>query len=113
MVKICSYCGCENQESFNFCSNCGRPLILKEEKNLIIDYKKLIIISYVVTIIFSWGGLFFNLLFNSYGFFGIIGLFLPFYLIQSQNKSVKKHGYIQIALSLIGIFSSIILIFYI
>ncbi len=24
------------------------------------------------------------------GFFGIIGLFLPFYLIQSKNKSVKK-----------------------
>jgi len=111
MVKICHYCGFENQDSFNFCSNCGRTLVFNEKENSSIDYKKIIIISYVITIIFSWGGLIFNVLFNSYGFFGFIGLFLPFYLIQSKNPIIKKHGYIQIAISLIGIFLSGLIVF--
>lgn len=111
MVKVCPYCGCENQDNFNFCSNCGRPLILNEEKNFDFDYKRLIIISYIITILFSWGGLIFNAIFNSFGFIGIVGLFLPFYLIQSKNPIAKKHGYIQIAISLVGIFLSAVFVF--
>lgn len=111
MVKICLYCKYENQDNSNFCSNCGSPLSNELKKNPAIDYKKLIIVSYIITIFFSWGGLIFNALFSHYGFIGFIGLFLPFYLIQSKNPSVKKHGYIQILISLIGIFISTIIIF--
>jgi len=111
MLKICPYCGVENSDNSNFCSNCGRPLVFNEKESLAIDYKKLIIFSYIITIVFSWGGLIFNTLFNSFGFIGFIGLFLPFYLIQSKNPIAKKHGYIQIAISLIGIFLSSVLIF--
>lgn len=112
MVKICKYCSCENQENFNYCSNCGMPLIQKKEKDLILNYKKLIIISYIITILFSWGGILLNILFNNYSFFSFIGIFLPFYLIQSKDKFVKKHGYIQIAISIVGIILSILLIFH-
>jgi len=111
MVKICSYCGCENQDNFNFCSNCGRPLSFNEGRNLAIDYKKLIIASYIITIVFSWGGLIFNKIFNSFGFIGFVGLFLPFFLIQSKDPTVKRHGYILIAISLLGIFLSSVFVF--
>lgn len=111
MVKVCHYCRGENQDNFNFCSNCGRPLILKEEENFDFDYKKLVIVSYIVTILFSWGGLIFHAIFNSFGFIGLIGLFLPFYLIQSKNPIAKKHGYIQIAIFLVGIFLSVVFVF--
>ena len=111
MVKICTYCSMENQDNFNFCSNCGRPLVYNKEKRAAIDFKKLIIASYIITVVFSWGGLIFNTIFNSFGFFGFIGLFLPFYLIQSKNPIAKRHGYIQIAISLTGIFISSIIIF--
>jgi hypothetical protein len=86
-------------------------MVLSEDNGLAIDYKKLIIVSYILVILFSWGGLVFNVLFNSFGFIGFIGLFLPFYLIQSKDSIAKKHGYIQIAISLIGIFLSGILMF--
>jgi len=111
MVKICPHCGFENQDNSNFCSSCGKPLIFNEKMNLAIDYKKLIIVSYIITIVFSWGGLIFNVLFNSFGFIGFIGLFLPFYLIQSKDPIAKKHGYIQIAISLIGILLSTVFMF--
>ncbi|MCL2686925.1 MAG: zinc-ribbon domain-containing protein [Methanobrevibacter sp.] len=110
MVKICPYCGFENLDNSNFCSKCGRTLLFKE-KNVAIDYKNLIIVSYVLTIVFSWGGLIFNKLFNDFGFIGFIGLFLPFYLIQSKNPIAKKHGYIQIAISLVGIFLTSVFVF--
>jgi hypothetical protein len=68
-------------------------------------------ISYIITIVFSWGGLISNAIFNSYGFIGFVGLFLPFYLAQSKNPIAKRHGYIQIAISLVGIFLSTIFVF--
>lgn len=111
MVKICPYCGCENQDNFNFCYDCGKPLLFNEEKNVDINYNKLIIVSYILTILFSWGGLIFNTIFNTFGFIGFIGLFLPFYLIQSKNPIAKKHGYIQIIISLIGIFLNSVFVF--
>ncbi|MDR0900546.1 MAG: zinc ribbon domain-containing protein [Methanobrevibacter sp.] len=106
MGKICPYCGCENQNSFNFCFNCGKILYPENENKEGLDYKKLIIISYILTIAFSWSWILFKLIFNSFGFVAFIGLFLPFYLIQSNNPIAKKHGLIQIAISLIGIILS-------
>lgn len=118
MVKTCKHCGWENQENAAFCSSCGKSLSKqeednKEEKYMGFDYKKLIILSYIVSIAFTWGGVIFNILVNRHGvgFFGFIGLFLPFYLVQSNNPTVKKHGYIQIIISLIGILISTMLIF--
>ena len=109
MVKICPNCGFKNQDSYNFCANCGKDLFLKNHNEISIDSKNLIIISYILTIAFSWGGLILNLLlnFSNFGFFSFFGVFLLFYLIQSNDPNIKKHGYIQIAISLIGIILSI------
>ena len=111
MGEICPYCGFENLENSKFCSSCGKSLVLNGVSSSAIDYKKLIIVSYILVILFSWGSILFNFLFNSFGFIGFIGLFLPFYLIQSKDPIVKKHGYILIAISLIGISLSLVFMF--
>ena len=111
MVKICPYCSYENEDKANFCSNCGKTLLFNENTIPVINYKKIISISYILTITFSWGGLIFNTFFNNFGFIGFIGMFLPFYLIQSSNPIAKKHGYIQIVISLIGIFLTSVFVF--
>lgn len=111
MTKICSNCGFENPDTNNYCGNCGNSLFTMVSPNINPD--NLIIISYILTIIFSWGGLIINFLFNfsNFGFFSFIGIFVPFYLIQSKNSAIKRHGYIQIAISLIGIFLSFLVFF--
>ena len=111
MSKICQNCGSQNPEENNFCGSCGKPLFSLDLKEN--DSSNLIIISYILTIIFSWGGLILNFLFNfsNFGFFSFFGIFIPFYLIQSKNSAIKKHGFIQIAISLIGIFLSLLIFF--
>lgn len=121
MVRICKNCGYENKDEYNFCAKCGTQLVenvvtpqmaleLQESTK-----KKLIIISYLVTIILSWGGVVLYLLqFNySVGYLGFFGAFMPFYLVQAPDKNVKKHGYIMLLISIIGIILSFYLIFYI
>ncbi|RBQ23558.1 hypothetical protein ALNOE001_08330 [Candidatus Methanobinarius endosymbioticus] len=115
MTKKCPYCRCENQANFNYCSNCGRSLyrdnsgVYSEKTSN--NNKKLIVVSYIITILFSWGGLLLNVLFSGHGYFGFIGIFLPIFLIQSQNPSIKWHGYIQMVISLVGILLSFIIVF--
>lgn len=110
MVKICQNCGLKNSDNFNFCSNCGENL--NYEREIAISNKKLIIISYFLTITFSWGGIIINLIFsNSIGFFGMVGIFLPFFLIQSRNANLKKHGFIQLAISIMGLILTFLLLF--
>lgn len=100
MVKKCPFCGELNQNSFNYCSNCGNPLFNKD--NIFAsskENKNLIFIGYLFTFIFCWGGVFLSL-FSS---IGVFGLFLPFYLTSSDDSTMRKHGYIQMVLSVLGL----------
>jgi len=113
MVIICPNCGFENKDDFNFCYNCGNPLNINNQNKIAMDNKNLIVASYFFTILFSWGGLIlsFFLNFSNFGFFSFFGIFIPFYLIQSKNSNLRKHGFIQIAISFLGILLFFLLIF--
>ena len=64
MVRICKNCGFENQDSYDFCAKCGTPLVEGLQPNTFFVYRnveqgisrKFIIISYIITIFFSFGG---------------------------------------------------------
>lgn len=112
MTRICSNCEFENQDDYDFCAKCGAPLVEGvQPKNFIVYHaqpklnRKAIIISYIITIFLSWSGFIVSLLLkNSHmGVFTFFGFFLPFYLVQSPIGEIKKHGYIQLAISIIGV----------
>lgn len=113
MVRICKNCGFENQDSYDFCAKCGTPLVEGLQPNTFFVYRnveqgisrKFIIISYIITIFFSFGGFLMDLVARntSMGFFSFFGFFMPFFLIQAQdNNNIKKHGFIQLFISLVG-----------
>lgn len=112
MTRICSKCEYENQDDYDFCAKCGNPLIEGVQPKNFIVYKaqprinkKTIAISYIITIFLSWSGFIVSLFskHSSVGIFTFFGFFLPFYLIQSPVRELKKHGYIQLIISLIGV----------
>lgn len=112
MTRICSNCEFENQDDYDFCAKCGTPLVEGvQPKNFIVYHtqpqlnRKAIIISYIITIFLSWSGFVVSVLLkNSHmGVFTFFGFFLPFYLVQSSVREIKKHGYIQLAISIIGV----------
>ncbi|MDO5849337.1 MAG: zinc ribbon domain-containing protein [Methanobrevibacter sp.] len=120
MVRICKNCGYNNEDSYNYCAKCGTqltdnvigtemPIQFSEESKT-----RLIIISYIITIILSWGGVVVYLLRAKYavGYLGFFGAFMPFYLIQAPDKRIRKHGYIMLLISLVGIALSFYLLFY-
>lgn len=112
MVRICKNCGFENQDSYDFCAKCGTPLVERLQPNTFFVYRnveqgisrKFIIISYIITIFFSFGGFLMDLVAKniSMGFFSFFGFFMPFFLIQAQDNNIKKHGFIQLFISLVG-----------
>lgn len=112
MVRICKNCGFENQDSYDFCAKCGTPLVEGLQPNTFFVYRnvehgisrKFIIISYITTIFFSFGGFLMDLVARntSMGFFSFFGFFMPFFLIQAQDNNIKKHGFIQLFISLVG-----------
>ncbi|WP_296807117.1 zinc ribbon domain-containing protein [uncultured Methanobrevibacter sp.] len=112
MTRICSNCEYENQDDYRFCAKCGTPLlegfqpanvqVIKGKPRI---NKKAILISYIITIFLSWGGFIISM-FSKHSPVGILtffGFFLPFYLIQAPINAIKKHGYIQLIISLIGV----------
>lgn len=112
MTRICSKCEYENQDDYDFCAKCGNPLIEGVQPKNFIVYKaqprinkKTIAISYIITIFLSWSGFIVSILskHSSMGIFAFFGFFLPFYLIQSPVRELKRHGYIQLAISLVGV----------
>ncbi|WP_458454330.1 zinc ribbon domain-containing protein [Methanobrevibacter sp.] len=113
MTRQCEKCGFVNQDDYDFCAKCGNPLIEGvQPKNFVVlkpeDYKintKAIIISYIVTIFLSWSGFIIGLLFknNRMAAVTFFGFFMPFYLVQSRHPTIRKHGIIQLIISLIGI----------
>lgn len=112
MVRICKNCGFGNQDSYDFCAKCGTPLVEGLQPNTFFVYRnvehgisrKFIIISYIITIFFSFGGFLMDLVARntSMGFFSFFGFFMPFFLIQAQDNNIKKHGFIQLFISLVG-----------
>ena len=112
MVRICKNCGFENQDSYDFSAKCGTPLVEGLQPNTFFVYRnvehgisrKFIIISYIITIFFSFGGFLMDLVARntSMGFFSFFGFFMPFFLIQAQDNNIKKHGFIQLFISLVG-----------
>ena len=113
MTRICNRCGFENQDDYDYCAKCGNPLIEGARPKQVYVYrreapqvnKKAIILSYIVTIVLSWGGFIANFFLNnnSMSTVAFFGFFMPFYLVQSSNSTVKKHGFIQLAISLVGV----------
>lgn len=127
----CPHCGCENPNSYKYCHDCGCPLNysdFREEYNFksnninqtidfgvmdnVINTKKLIIIGYIIAILFGWGTLLISLLFGKFGFFGFFGLFFPGFMLNSQNPSLRKHAYIQLIITLIGIIFTFLVLFH-
>lgn len=113
MTRFCPKCGFENEDSYNFCAKCGTSLVEGVETpdfNVVMPMsdsvkRKIIIVSYILTIFLSWGGLIVNLLlsYTNITFLSFFGLFLPFYMVQAPDKNIKKHGYIQLVLSIVGV----------
>ncbi len=112
MTRICKNCKFENQDSYDFCAKCGTPLVEGLKPNTVFVYrnaeptinKKFLIISYLITIVFSFGGFIIDLVakHTSMGFFSFFGFFMPFFLLQARDMRIKKHGVIQLLISLIG-----------
>ncbi|WP_299524159.1 zinc ribbon domain-containing protein [uncultured Methanobrevibacter sp.] len=112
MTRICKNCNFENQDNYDYCAKCGTPLVEGLSPKTFIVYKnvettinkKFLIISYLITIIFSFGGFVIDLIakHTSMGFFSFFGFFMPFFLLQAKDNRIKKHGVVQLLLSFIG-----------
>ncbi len=122
MTRICNNCGFENQDTYDYCAKCGTPLVegLKPKQIYVFNSSqepqlnmKVLLISYIITIILSWSGFFATLLFknNFLVTFTFFGLFMPFYLIQAPVAKLRKHGFIQLAISIIGVALSFYIMF--
>lgn len=121
MTRKCNRCGFENKDDYDFCAKCGNPLVegLKPPQIYVLGdeepqiNKKAMALAYIITILLSFSGFVFGLLFKNpmYGSFTFFGFFMPFYFIQAPIKSIKKHGYILMAISLIGVCLSFYVMF--
>ena len=113
MTRICKKCGFENRDDYDYCAKCGTPLIEGAPQKQFYVYqnpqpqinKKALILSYIVSIFLSWSGFVVGIIAKSTGMaiFTFFGLFLPFYLIQAPVKELRKHGYIMLVISLVGV----------
>ena len=113
MTRLCNNCGFVNQEDYDYCAKCGTPLVEGLKRKNVIVFKpedvkinkKAILISYIITIFFSWIGVIVAILSKNTkaGVFAFFGFFMPFYLVQSKHPTIKKHGFIQLLISLAGV----------
>ena len=115
MTRVCSKCEFINQDDYDFCAKCGTPLIEGVQPKNFIVYKaqprinrNALILSYIVTIFLSWSGFIIGILskHTNVGIFTFFGFFLPFYLVQAPVKEIRRHGYIQLAISTVGVILS-------
>lgn len=121
MTRICENCGFENQDDYDFCAKCGNPLVEGLKPKQIYYFndrepeinKKTMALAYIVTIFLSWSGFVVGSLFknNTFGIFTFFGFFLPFYLVQAPVRAIRKHGIIMLAISVVGIFLSMMVLF--
>lgn len=120
MMRKCNKCGFENQDYYDYCAKCGNPLVEGVQPKQFYVYKaqqprinkRNLLLSYLVTIFLSWGGVILWLISKSTNFtmFAFFGFFMPFYLVQSPHPTIKKHGIIQLFISLVGVALSFYLI---
>ena len=113
MRRICNNCNFENKDEYDFCAKCGTPLVEGLKPKQVYVYhaqnpqinKKAIIIAYIVTIFLSWSGFVVGIIAKNtrMAVFTFFGFFLPFYLIQAPVREIKKHGYIMLLISVVGI----------
>ena len=113
MTRLCENCGFVNQDDYDFCAKCGTPLVEGlQRKNFVVIKpedikinKKAVLISYLITIFFSWTGVIVGILSKNtkMGVFAFFGFFMPFYLVQSKHPTIRKHGIIQLLISLVGV----------
>ena len=113
MTRICKNCEFQNQDDYYFCAKCGTPLVEGVKPNNVIVLrtedlpvnKKAILISYIITIFLSWSGFIIGMFSKNIGMVGFtfFGFFMPFYLIQSRHPTIKKHGIIQLLISISGV----------
>lgn len=121
MTRVCDNCGFENNDEYDYCAKCGNPLVEGLKPKQIYIYQRqepeidsrLIILSYIVTIFLSWSGFIVGIIskHTSMAAFTFFGFFLPFYLVQSPVPKIKRHGFILLAISLIGVFLSFYVMF--
>lgn len=132
-MKKCTNCGMVNEDYANYCNYCGKQFNTKTQENKSYnennidnsfeinhrqysgnDENKVIIFGYISSLILSWGWLPLVLLksFMNIGFVGLVGLFLPFYMINSANNKVRKHGYVQLIICIIGCILGIYIMFH-
>jgi len=121
MTRICNNCGFENQDDYDYCAKCGTPLVEGLKQKNVFVYrpqdvrinKKALAVSYLVTIFLSWSGFVVGLISKntSYAAFTFFGFFMPFYLVQAPVKELRKHGFIQMAISLAGVMLSFLVLF--
>ena len=113
MTRLCNNCGFVNQDDYDYCAKCGTPLVEGLKRKNVIVFKpedvkinkKAILISYIITIFFSWIGVIVAILSKNTraGVFAFFGFFMPFYLVQSKHPTIRKHGIIQLMISLAGV----------
>ena len=122
MTRKCDNCGFENQDDYDFCAKCGTPLVEGLQPAQVRVYKaqmpeinkRNLLLSYIVTIFLSWGGVLFWLISknSTVAVFTFFGFFMPFYLIQSKHPQIRKHGIIMSVISLFGVGLSFYLMFH-
>lgn len=113
MTRLCKNCGFVNQDDYDFCAKCGTSLVEGVQPNNFIVFKpdqykinnKAIILSYIVTIFLSWIGFIVGIISKNtrMAAFTFFGFFMPFYLVQSRHPTIRKHGIIQLIISLLGV----------
>lgn len=122
MTRICKNCEYVNQDEYDYCAKCGTPLVEGLEPKQVYVFrnekpqlnKNAVILSYIVTIFLSWSGFVVGLLTKntSVGMFTFFGFFMPFYLVQAPVRELRKHGYIQLAISIAGVIASFYVLFH-
>lgn len=113
MTRKCEHCGFENRDEYDYCAKCGNPLVEGLRPKQFYVYrsqqprinKRNLFLSYLVTIFLSWGGVVLWLVTKTTNFsvFTFFGFFVPFYLIQSKHPVIRRHGIIQLIISLAGV----------
>lgn len=113
MTRLCKNCGFVNHDDYDFCAKCGTSLVEGVQPNNFIVFKpnqykinkKAIILSYIVTIFLSWSGFIVGIISKNtrMAAFTFFGFFMPFYLVQSRHPTIRKHGIIQLIISLLGV----------
>ena len=122
MVRVCKKCEYINQDDYDYCAKCGTPLVEGLQPKQVYVYKsqlppinkKALIVAYILTIFLSWIGFFIGLMSKNriFATFTFFGFFMPFYLVQSRHPTLKKHGLIMMAISLVGVVLSFYVMFH-